>query len=50
MKYLEYIKRQIKMLSNKTNLIRFPIERRMEQIEKENKDKKKPERPIWPIF
>ena len=50
MKYLEYIKRQIKMLSNKTNLIRFPIERRMEQIEKENKVKKKSEKPIWPIF
>ena len=39
MKYLDYIKRQIKLLSNKTNLIRFPIEKRVEQIEREKKEK-----------
>ena len=50
MKYLDYIRRQIKMLSNKTNLIRFPIEKRLEQIEKEKKEKKNPKKPIWPVF
>ena len=37
MKYLEYIKKQIYLLSNKTNLIRFPIEKRVQEIEKEKK-------------
>ena len=40
MKYLDYIKRQIKILSNKTNLIRFPIEKRLQEIEREKKPKK----------
>ena len=39
MKYLDYIKRQIKLLSNKTNLVRFPIEKRLQEIERENKEK-----------
>jgi len=39
MKYLDYIKRQIYILSNKTNLIRFPIEKRLQKIERENKEK-----------
>ena len=39
MKYLDYIKKQIYLLSNKTNLIRFPIEKRVEQIEREKKEK-----------
>ena len=39
MKFLDHIKRQIKLLSNKTNLIRFPIEKRVEQIEREKKEK-----------
>ena len=39
MKYLDYIKRQIYILSNKTNLIRFPIEKRLQEIERENKEK-----------
>jgi hypothetical protein len=39
MKYIDHIKRQIKLLSNKTNLIRFPIEKRVEQIEREKKEK-----------
>ena len=49
MKYLDHIKRQIKLLSNKTNLIRFPIEKRLQQIEREKKDKEnmvKEDRPI----
>ena len=37
MKYLEYIKKQIYLLSNKTNLIRFPIEKRAQEIEREKK-------------
>ena len=41
MKLLDHIKRQIKLLSNKTNLIRFPIEKRVEQIEREKKTKRK---------
>ena len=40
MKYLDYIKRQIYILSNKTNLIRFPIEKRLQEIEREKKSKK----------
>jgi len=36
-KYLDYIKKQIYLLSNKTNLIRFPIEKRVQEIEKEKK-------------
>ena len=39
MKYLDHIKRQIKLLSNKTNLIRFPIEKRVQEIEREKKEK-----------
>jgi hypothetical protein len=39
MKYLDYIKRQIYILSNKTNLVRFPIEKRLQEIERENKEK-----------
>ena len=39
MKYLDYIKRQINILSGKTNLIRFPIEKRLQEIERENKEK-----------
>ncbi len=39
MKLIDHIKRQIKLLSNKTNLIRFPIEKRVEQIEREKKEK-----------
>jgi hypothetical protein len=39
MKYLDYIKRQIKLLSNKTNLVRFPIEKRLQEIEREKKQK-----------
>ena len=41
MKYLDYIKRQIKILSGKTNLIRFPIEKRLQEIEREKKQKQK---------
>ena len=41
MKYLDHIKRQIKLLSNKTNLIRFPIEKRVQEIEREKKEKDK---------
>ena len=39
MKYLDYIKRQIKLLSNKTKLVRFPIEKRLQEIEREKKQK-----------
>jgi|TARA_Y100000310_G_scaffold282699_1_gene304117 hypothetical protein len=49
MKYLDYIKRQIKILSNKTNLVRFPIEKRLQEIEREKKEKEnmvKEKRPI----
>ena len=38
MKYLDYIKRQINILSGKTNLIRFPIEKRLQEIEREKKE------------
>ena len=41
MKYLEYIKKQIYLLSNKTNLIRFPIEKRVQEIEREKKEKER---------
>ena len=54
MSLLDYIKLQIKILSGKTNLIRFPIEKRLNQIEEEKKNlvKKvdKPGKTIWPIF
>ena len=49
MKYLDYIKRNIKLLSNKTNLIRFPIEKRVQEIEREKKEKEnmvKEKRPV----
>jgi len=39
MKYLDYIKKQIYLLSNKTNLIRFPIEKRVQEIEREKREK-----------
>ena len=39
MKYLDYIKKHIYLLSNKTNLIRFPIEKRLQEIEREKKEK-----------
>jgi hypothetical protein len=48
-KYLDYIKRQIKLLSNNTNLIRFPIEKRLQEIEREKRQKEnmvKGRRPI----
>ena len=64
MKYLDYIKRQIYLLSNKTNIIRFHIERRLSNEDKFLDDlanntpnseqfetKKKNGKPtIWPIF
>ena len=40
MKYIDYIRQQIKILSGKTNLIRFPIEKRLQKIEEEKKEKK----------
>ena len=47
MKYIDHIKRQIKLLSNKTNLIRFPIEKRVQEIEREKKESMvKGRRPI----
>ena len=49
MKLLDHIKRQIKLLSNKTNLVRFPIEKRAQEIEREKKQKEnmvKTRRPI----
>ena len=49
MSLLDYIKLHIKILSGKTNLIRFPIEKRLQQIQKEKKQKK-PGKTIWPIF
>ena len=36
MKYLDYIKKQIKLLTNKSNIIRFPIERRLQDKDMEN--------------
>ena len=64
MKYLDYIKRQIYLLSNKTNIIRFPIERRLSNEDKFLDDlanntpnsaqfetkKKNGKQTIWPIF
>ena len=50
MKYLDYIKRQIEILSGKTNLIRFPIEKRLQEIEKEKKQKQKKVKRVWPVF
>tara|TARA_B100000035_G_C20984286_1_gene546980 strand:- start:601 stop:714 length:114 start_codon:yes stop_codon:yes gene_type:complete len=37
MSYLEWVKRQIRLLKF-SNVIRFPIEKRLEQIQKEKKD------------
>ena len=50
MKYLDYIKRQIEILSGKTNLIRFPIEKRLQEIEKGQKQKENMVKRRWPIF
>ena len=50
MKYLDYIKKQIYLLSNNTNLIRFPIEKRVQEIEREEKQKTKMVKRRWPIF
>ena len=50
MKYLDYIKRQIEILSGKTNLIRFPIEKRLQEIEREKKQKQKKVKRVWPVF
>ena len=50
MKYLDYIKLQIKIASGKTNLIRFPIEKRVQEIEREEKQKTKMVKRRWPIF
>ena len=47
MKFLDYIKLQIEILSGKTNLIRFPIEKRLQEIEREKKESMvKGRRPI----
>tara|TARA_B100001142_G_scaffold297799_1_gene320429 strand:+ start:3302 stop:3427 length:126 start_codon:yes stop_codon:yes gene_type:complete len=40
MKYIEWLKEQIR-LSKYKNVIRFPIEKRLNKIEEENKKKKK---------
>ena len=40
MKYIEWLKEQIKLTQYK-NIIRFPIEKRVNQIEDEKKIKKK---------
>ncbi len=37
MKYLDWLKNQLKLLKL-SNVIRFPIEKRLEQIQKEKKD------------
>ena len=37
MSYLQWVKRQIRLLKL-SNVIRFPIEKRLEQIKKEKKD------------
>tara|TARA_B100000902_G_C26522214_1_gene533774 strand:+ start:273 stop:386 length:114 start_codon:yes stop_codon:yes gene_type:complete len=37
MSYLEWIKRQIRLLKF-SNVIRFPIEKRLEQVQKDKKD------------
>ena len=53
MKYIDWLKRQIKLTQLK-NVIRFPIEKRLNQIldEKKNLVKKvdKPNKTNWPIF
>ena len=52
MKYIDWLKRQIK-LSQFKNVIRFPSEKRLNQIEEEKKNlvKKvdKPGKTNWPI-
>ena len=40
MKYIEWLKEQIR-LSQYKNIIRFPIEKRLNKIEEEKKKKKK---------
>ena len=40
MKYIEWLKEQIKLTQFK-NVIRFPVEKRLNQIEEEKKTKKK---------
>ena len=40
MKYIEWLKEQIKFTRYK-NVIRFPVEKRVNQIEEEKKNKKK---------
>ena len=37
MKYIEWVLRQVRLLKL-SNVIRFPIEKRLEQIQKEKKD------------
>jgi len=37
MKYIDWVRRQIRLL-RLSNVIRFPIEKRLEQIQKEKKD------------
>jgi hypothetical protein len=37
MKYIDWVLRQVRLL-NLSNVIRFPIEKRLEQIQKEKKD------------
>jgi hypothetical protein len=50
MKYINWLKKQIK-LSQYKNIIRFPIEKRLQKIEEEKKNKKKTDKPtIWPVF
>ena len=46
MKYIDWSKRQIK-LSQFKNVIRFPVEKRLNQIEEEKKNKKPKEDSIW---
>ena len=46
MKYIDWLKRQIK-LSQFKNVIRFPVEKRLNQIEEEKKIKKPKEDSIW---
>ena len=40
MKYIEWLKEQIKFTRYK-NIIRFPVEKRVNQIEEEKKNKKR---------
>lgn len=44
MKYIDWLKRQIKFSQYK-NIIRFPIEKRLQKIEEEKKNKKKTDKP-----